>query len=206
MSAKGAAHWHVARRQFYHSKAAATLGHDWRILRLEFCSPGRRRAATEEAGDQSIKAELNIENDRGSRGERKRCRNASARLGGQAIQRADHARRIPPRSKRIRKARLGPPARAMAGSHQAGSDARPEVAHRRPDARFHRLAGEVIAAEHRIDGPARKCPLALKQALTTPACEQADSTVMPRPRTQAATKRSSMISGSGAPASPRKVW
>ena len=44
----------------------------------------------------------------------------------------------------------------------------------------------------------------MREAFTTPACEHADNTDTPRPRTWAASNRSSRIEGSGSPRSSRE--
>src|SRR5208282_5164907 len=83
------------------------------------------------------------------------------RLSTQAVQRANYTRCVSPRSERMGKLRLGAPPGAVARSYQAGFDANLQVADRGFYALLHRLTGQVITAEDKVDRGARKkllCP------------------------------------------------
>ena len=56
----------------------------------------------------------------------------------------------------------------MTGGHQTRTDASFQVAHRGPNARLHRFAGEMVTAEHEVDGNIREAASRLQACVDDP--------------------------------------
>src|SRR5215470_4718809 len=75
----------------------------------------------------------------------------------QSVERADDARPIASRRKRMRERRLGTPAGTVPRRNDTRPDALREVVDGRPNARLHALACQMIAAEDDVDRLAPEC-------------------------------------------------